>query len=366
MLNNKSLWHREGVDVDETSSPQLLRRKFIATQTGEAITGVIELTLREKSLLDVSTVVAGFLNTHLTSDWETGFYALGSHKGIEAFAYIYSDDRRDTRWNEPAFLSGDYDEDDNKQEAKICTYKIAITGDRIVINAVSKYLIDNFGTLTVPQIKWWYKTTRGEATRTIYMDPLTTKLLPELYPWLGMDPAEFIKDYLNSDKSILLLAGVPGVGKTSLLRHMIVDNSLVADIIYDEELMKTDQIFQSFLFNKRSGVLVIEDADSILSPRDGGHNPLMARFLNVSDGLIKLPNKKLIFTTNQTDFDRVDQALIRPGRCFAVVHARELTFEEAVRAAKACSLTIPTVRKDYTLAELFSERDNPKVRKIGF
>lgn len=366
MLNNKSLWHREVIDADEASTSMILRRRFIATQTGEAVTGVIELTLREKTLLDVSTVVAGFLNTHLTSDWENAFYALGSHKGIEAFGQITSDDRGEVRWNGPAELTEHYEEDDNKQEAKICTYKVIITGNRLVIDAINKHLMDFYGTLTVPQIRWWYKTTRGEATRTIYMDPLTTKLLPELYPWLGMDPAEFIKDYLNSDKSILLLAGVPGVGKTSLLRHMIVDNSLVADIIYDEELMKTDQIFQSFLFNKRSGVLVIEDADSILSPRDGGHNPLMSRFLNVSDGLIKLPNKKLIFTTNQTDFDRVDQALIRPGRCFAVVHARELTFEEAVRAAKACSLTIPTVRKDYTLAELFSERDNPKVRRIGF
>jgi ATP-dependent 26S proteasome regulatory subunit len=42
----------------------------------------------------------------------------------------------------------------------------------------------------------------------------------------------------------------------------------------------------------------------------------MSRFLNISDGLIKLPNKKLVFTTNVTNFENIDSALLRPGRCF--------------------------------------------------
>jgi ATP-dependent 26S proteasome regulatory subunit len=92
----------------------------------------------------------------------------------------------------------------------------------------------------------------------------------------------------------------------------------------------------------------------------------MSRFLNVADGLIKLPNKKLVFTTNLTDFARVDSALLRPGRCFGVMKTRELNLVEAQAAAKAAKLPIPIEKREYTIAELFNQGQGSKVRKIGF
>jgi len=112
--------------------------------------------------------------------------------------------------------------------------------------------------------------------------------------------------------------------------------------------------------------MIIEDADTILSSREDDGNKLMSRFLNVSDGLIKLPNKKLVFTTNISDFTKVDPALLRPGRCFGVLHTRLLNLNEAQAAARVANLPIPTEKKEYSLAELFNQGQGGQVRRIGF
>ena len=71
-----------------------------------------------------------------------------------------------------------------------------------------------------------------------------------------------------------------------------------AAVTYEEKLLSSDSIFVDFLTGDSQNVFVIEDADTILGSRSREGNKMIARFLNVSDGLIKFPNKKVIFTTN--------------------------------------------------------------------
>jgi ATP-dependent 26S proteasome regulatory subunit len=113
-------------------------------------------------------------------------------------------------------------------------------------------------------------------------------------------------------------------------------------------------------------IMIIEDADTILMSREDNGNKLMSRFLNVADGLIKLPNKKLIFTTNISDFTKVDPALLRPGRCFGVMHTRLMNLVEAQAAAKAANMPIPMEKREYSLAEIFHQGRTQTVRSIGF
>jgi hypothetical protein len=141
-----------------------------------------------------------------------------------------------------------------------------------------------------------------------------------------------------------------------------------AAVTYEEKLLSSDSIFVDFLTGDVQNVFVIEDADTILGSRSREGNKMIARFLNVSDGLIKFPNKKVIFTTNLDDFKKVDEALLRPGRCFGMIKCRPLDYDEACAAAKVAGLAPPARKADYTIAELF----NPGVQspletpKIGF
>jgi hypothetical protein len=135
-------------------------------------------------------------------------------------------------------------------------------------------------------------------------------------------------------------------------------------------LLSSDSTFVDFLTGSSENVFVIEDADTILGSRSREGNKMIARFLNVSDGLIKFPAKKVIFTTNLDDFKKVDEALLRPGRCFGMVKCRALTYDEAAAAAKIAGLKLPAKSRDYTIAELFNPDSQIEVitesRRVGF
>lgn len=261
------------------------------------------------------------------------------------------------------------------------TVDIKIYSTLIAVEDIKSLIQRTFKDEILPSIKWWYVGGHGETTRDYYLPKDNTVIYPEFYPDIG-DPAKYIKEYIASEEAVLLIAGPPGTGKTTILRHMIHDYKLSAHVIYDERLMEKDGPFQQFLFGERrrnsrypsdasvddegGDIMIIEDADTLLSAREHDGNKLMSRFLNISDGLIKMPNKKLVFTTNLTDFGNVDHALIRPGRCFGVLNTRLLNLAEAQAAAKVANLTIPTEKREWSLAELFNQGHKATIRTIGF
>ena len=196
------------------------------------------------------------------------------------------------------------------------------------------------------------------------------------YPWLSKPLNEYYDAYLSSEETILLLMGVPGTGKTSFIRDFLLKNKLDSVITYDERLLRNDNFFLDFITSDESDrsemnndVLIIEDADTLIADREKSENSLLAKILNVSDGLVKNINKKIIFSTNITDVDTIDPALIRPGRCFDVLNFRKLNYEEslAVLDSTGKSREIEVDRK-YTIAELLTDnvRDQHEKRKMGF
>ena len=60
----------------------------------------------------------------------------------------------------------------------------------------------------------------------------------------------------------------------------------------------------------------------------------MHRFLAIADGVARSQGRKIIFTTNLPNVNDIDEALVRPGRCYAVKNLRGLTLEEALRLAQ--------------------------------
>lgn len=51
--------------------------------------------------------------------------------------------------------------------------------------------------------------------------------------------------------------------------------------------------------------------------------------------------RKIVFTTNLHNIGDIDEALIRPGRCFAVVRTRGLSREETIRSLAALGVDRP-------------------------
>lgn len=209
---------------------------------------------------------------------------------------------------------------------------------------------------------------------------------PEYYPFINGGPEALVRDFISSDETVMIWYGVPGTGKTSAVRAMISSlgilpitamkesvlhhKNFLRDIFAHSDethrrnamnerkkkMQESDKapeclemgIFDKYMFDKygyregegnesRIPVIVIEDADILIASRESG-NTRMQQLLNEADGLTTNHTRKIIFTTNKTNMDGVDKALLRHGRCYGAFAFRNLTPEEAVIARKAAGL----------------------------
>lgn len=242
------------------------------------------------------------------------------------------------------------------------TYTIEFVGDKSFVDSC-KETVENHFQVVQSYIKWIHDTNGSYITTSLNDDMLP---IESMYPFLnGESLHQYYDRYLNSTASILLLIGPPGTGKTSFLRGLLDYAKTSATVTYDPNILEKDGVFADFLEDEESTMMILEDSDAFLSARTSG-NTIMHRFLNVSNGLVTVKGKKMIFSTNLPSVKDVDPALTRPGRCFDIVKFSELNHEQAKKVAKDFDITLTTDKSSYTLAEIFHEMNVRPTQKFGF
>jgi ATPase family associated with various cellular activities (AAA) len=223
-------------------------------------------------------------------------------------------------------------------------------------------------TITGFRLNWRFMSGKGEINSVITEESATDVLLDEAYPGLGDSVDNVIRRYLDAPESILLLQGPPGTGKTRLIRGVLREMSRrkgqSAEVMFtgDKDVLDSDETFIDFAIGRHDAFL-LEDADHLLLSRTGG-NPTLHRMLNIADGIIRAKGQKIIFSTNLVQARDIDEALIRPGRCFAHTMLRPLRDQEPQRllrrlcetdnehlaraSAALASTTNPTVAQVYS------------------
>lgn len=198
-------------------------------------------------------------------------------------------------------------------------------------------LLENAGAARIAAptfyVDWIYVSSRGELHSTCIEETAGDVLYDRAYPQIDGGVHAFVRAYLDAPESVLVLQGPPGTGKTRLIRAILGEMSRrkgePARALYsgDMNALVSDEIYARFA-SGCADAFVVEDADPLLQPRADG-NLHLHRFLAVADGVVRARGRKLIFSTNLPNVGQLDDALVRPGRCFARVQGRTLTEDEA-------------------------------------
>lgn len=219
-------------------------------------------------------------------------------------------------------------------------------------------------------VNWHYKNA-GKLETYSLTEVISEKIHNEAYPILG-DVDTFIDGYFNSTSPIMILTGSPGTGKSRLIRYMVMRHGLKYDdspeVIFTSD-MKVITEEEGFFIHFRVGeadFMVLEDIDTLLQPRKDG-NDVMHKFLAASDGFLRVEDKKIIMSTN-LHLNQIDDALLRPGRCYAHREFRALTQSESVVLGGKLNPEMDweniLVKPNYTLAEIYDAMDQNTARFI--
>ena len=128
-----------------------------------------------------------------------------------------------------------------------------------------------------------------------------------------------------------LLHGPPGTGKTSFVQALAGKLDFNIAMLSLSQRGLTDDLLNHLLLNVPARTIVLlEDADAAFSNRrqadsDGysGANVTYSGLLNALDGVASAEERIIFMTTNH--IDRLDDALVRPGRVDMTVHLGNAT-----------------------------------------
>lgn len=180
-------------------------------------------------------------------------------------------------------------------------------------------------------------------------------------------PYDDMNKVIRSDKAgLIMFYGIPGTGKTSLVKSLINDNRDTNFIFVDTSVCESisDGLFLDFLQDNKNSVIVFEDCEKLLFSRDEMMNESIGTILNLTDGIIAESMKIKFICTFNCDVEKVDKALVRVGRLSLGYEFKKLSLEKT-RAI------FPEAEEEMTLAEAHNHlEDNgykeKKRNKIGF
>jgi GTPase SAR1 family protein len=174
--------------------------------------------------------------------------------------------------------------------------------------------------------------------------------------------------------SLCLFHGDPGCGKTHYIRYLIAElckeNKKVIYFPNEHIHFLSDPSFLHFFKDHKKSIIVIEDAEEILTSRELSlSNRGISNLLNLTDGLMgDFLELKFVCTFN-TAIDKIDKALLRKGRITTNYRFKKLNVDKSNKLLEKLG-KVHITKEEMTLAEIYNleQKDNSekKERKIGF
>ena len=175
----------------------------------------------------------------------------------------------------------------------------------------------------------------------------------------------------KNDKGLVLLQGKPGTGKTSYIRYLI--SKVRKKVIFLPPNLAgniTNPDLIAILIRNPNSILVIEDAENLITNREMDERSPVSALLNLSDGLLSDCLNIQIICSFNTAISKIDNALLRKGRLIAKYEFNELSVEKAQRLSFKLGYQ-SIITKPTTLTDIYNQEEqdfgeNQNKRAIGF
>jgi len=200
-------------------------------------------------------------------------------------------------------------------------------------------------------------------TRTVKIPPRA--LVRENYGPSVIAAWDKVAADLKSDEPngrLAIFHGPPGTGKTHLIRgfmsagiegaFVIIPPKEIANIGDPEMIDLLLEIADDY-----SGriVLILEDADEILSSRKATSMSALANALNLGDGLMGEATNAFIVATTNAPLGEIDPAMLRPGRLSVISEVSTLLTSQAQKIYESLGgKGNLSGQSEYTLAEIYA------------
>jgi hypothetical protein len=192
---------------------------------------------------------------------------------------------------------------------------------------------------------------------------------------------EFFRYFKETKSGIHILLGDPGVGKTSFIRYAIgqaeenhkfyfIPPQFYGDLGSTQllDFLRSEQENQDPTEDDGKLFLILEDSEKLLLPRSDGNSFSVSELLNISDGLLGEGLDMHFICTINCKLDKLDAAVIRPGRLLTSKTFDPLSYELALKLADYLKKPLLDTDKAYTLAEIYhAKANNPTTKvRLGF
>jgi hypothetical protein len=174
------------------------------------------------------------------------------------------------------------------------------------------------------------------------------------------------------DKGIILLHGDPGTGKTSYLKFLtkLINEKEILFIPPSMAEVLSEPSIIPFLMEHKNSILIIEDAERVISDREGNGSPAgVSNILNLTDGILGDCLGIQIIATFNMKREKIDPALLRKGRLIAEHKFGSLNLEETNMLLKKLGKNVE-VNEGMVLADIYNidveTFKTQKENKIGF
>jgi chaperone BCS1 len=174
------------------------------------------------------------------------------------------------------------------------------------------YVTDEYGNWSL------YNKIEHRKIDTIYISQeIKSKLLEDIATFINNE-SEYNKFGIPYKKTFLL-TGIPGSGKTSLIKSICNYFNMNLSILSVQKNFDNSALLNSIKRIEDDTILLIEDVDSFFEKRTGVDAPSItfSQFINVLDGVLYKHGIITFLTTNHPD--RLDNALLRIGRVDKII-----------------------------------------------